>query len=337
MRRLLLMAMALGVLIPSIMWADEGRIPIFQPTTIAQSGHYIVTNDFTVAAGNGITISASNVVLDLNGRTITNTSSGDNIFVSPGSTSITIRHGRILGGSRGIARDSFAAAFDGAIEEVEIANTLSDGVHLFGVGRLEMISCLVTHTGGFAMYVTNVAGGATRGHVLANTILDGYGILFGVVRDAVIRDNVINVISGQALTLGGGGGGNLIEGNTLSGSGVVSPSSYGIVVGANNNVILNNVLTGINGAGISVTADGNRISGNVMNGATGSSAVGIDVLGAHNVIEENQIEGMGGCGINFRVCCATANAFRNNMLRGNGLGGVCGAGATNTDAGGNIL
>ena len=33
------------------LWADEGRIPLYQPTMITQSGHYVVTQDISSAAG----------------------------------------------------------------------------------------------------------------------------------------------------------------------------------------------------------------------------------------------------------------------------------------------
>lgn len=48
-------------LLPSIALAAEGRIPISGPTTIAQSGSYLVTQDVVVASGSAITITANNV------------------------------------------------------------------------------------------------------------------------------------------------------------------------------------------------------------------------------------------------------------------------------------
>src|SRR5262245_43476631 len=80
------------------LYGDEGRIPISQPTTITQSGHYLLTRDIAAASGPGITIQASNVTLDLNGYKVSSSSTLFNLVqVADGSRDITVRNGRLQG------------------------------------------------------------------------------------------------------------------------------------------------------------------------------------------------------------------------------------------------
>ena len=63
-----------------------------------------------------------------------------------------------------------------------------------------------------------------------------------------------------------------------------------------------------------------------------NGGAGLGVSGSRNLIEGNQVKDNAACGISFGPP-GTENAYRNNMLRGNAGGAVCGAA---TDAGGNI-
>ena len=47
--------------------ADEGRIPLYEQTTITMPGSYIVTRNISAAAGPVLTIVAEGVTVDLNG------------------------------------------------------------------------------------------------------------------------------------------------------------------------------------------------------------------------------------------------------------------------------
>ena len=88
---------------------------------------------------------------------------------------------------------------------------------------------------------------------------------------------------------------------------------------------------GNGGAGIVLNSQGNRIAYNVLKG---NRSDGLSVgggIGLDNLIEGNQIDSNTGCGIRFS---GADNAYRDNMLRGNAGGAVCGIA---TDAGGNIL
>ncbi len=77
----------------------EARTPISAlPFTIGTSGSYYLTKNLSVTTGNAITINANSVTLDLNGFTISSTSSpanGAGILLSSGIHDITITNGHI--------------------------------------------------------------------------------------------------------------------------------------------------------------------------------------------------------------------------------------------------
>src|SRR5438093_788677 len=83
--------------------ADEGRIPIFQPTTITQPGHYILTRDVAAASGPLLVIQADHVTLDLNGRMVSSSGVTSNLVqIADGFRDITVRNGRLRGGNAGV-------------------------------------------------------------------------------------------------------------------------------------------------------------------------------------------------------------------------------------------
>src|SRR5262245_66107010 len=125
MRNLFLVLLVfLAAASPSIR-ADEGRIPIFQPTTITSTGSYVVTRDITVASGNVITIQASYVTLDLNGKTLTiqSTVPEDTVIgIGPGASNLRVRNGRAVGGWRGVA-----SLLGGALGVLEVGQVWFSG------------------------------------------------------------------------------------------------------------------------------------------------------------------------------------------------------------------
>src|SRR6185295_9041736 len=82
----------------------EPRMPISSlPFTISQSGSYFLSRNllFTAMGVNAITITASNVTLDLNGFTLSSTAAADGeaIHVQPNLHGIVVRNGAIDGTS----------------------------------------------------------------------------------------------------------------------------------------------------------------------------------------------------------------------------------------------
>ena len=324
----------------------EGRIPVFAQTTITEPGSYIVTQDFTVASGDAITIAADQVTLDLNGHTITlPTGAGTGVFIGSDYDQITIRNGRIFGGATGVQMYPVPPFVAGRTISVEnlVVEASQRGIDLEGVAEAQVISCVVRNTTNVGILIS---GGSASPSVAGRVV-----------------DSIVNGASNLGIYLAGTGcPGIEVEGNSISVQGtsasgillgcngarvrdnaVVLPTASsgftnGIGVHGNHNQVHNNTVQGF-ATGIFVNQrTGNHVAGNVVRpGApAGATDGGIVVQGSRTLIEGNQVEGGTGCGLLFPVGSpATGNAYRNNMLRGNTGGAVCGI--AQTDAGGNIL
>ena len=305
----------------------EGRIPIFAQTTITASGSYIVTQDFTVAAGDGITISASPVTIDLNGHTITMpVGAGIGITLGAGARIVRITNGRVIAGLSGIN-----GAGDGVvvIENVEIDGS-SNGIRLTA-RSVTISSSVIRDASATAVWIDGSDPNTpVTAHVVNNAIV-------GAATTIILEECRDSEIAGNSIT--GGPGiflstctGSRIHGNSISQSGVATSEGIRLLPSANNNIIDGNTVRGY-GTGIRIESYGNLIRENL----TSVSFTGIFVTGtgARNLIDGNQSEGNSGCGLT--LFAGSLNAYRNNMLRGNTGGGVCGTLVGNTDAGGNIL
>jgi len=315
--------------------AVEGRVPLIGPTTITVPGSYIVTQDFSVATGDGITISANDVTLDLNGHTITLTQ-GTGVRVTSGFSAIRIRNGRLLGGYAGITASQGGGNLVISIERVQIENPQQGGILIEHPRVVEILESIVRllPTSGIAISAYSGAGPFT-GRLIDNTVESVYGSAIQLLGcyDIDIRGNSVRRTgtgqfdSGVGIDLACTG--VRIVGNSVSHASGGAGLGIRLNTPSNNNLILENTLSGFS-RGIEIQTNGNRVAGNVVGAATSH---GIEVNGQRNVIENNQIEGNGGCGISFVT--NSNNAYRSNTLRGNSGGAVCGV--ANTDGGGNIL
>ncbi len=113
--------------------------------TIDTSGSYYLTGNLVVSAGNGISINASNVTLDLNGYTISSTSassSGFGVYVT--ANNIRIHNGKISG----------TRVNDGGT-----GTTFTGGGFTVGIGDLETTSPIAAGIEVEAVQVTNVGDG----------------------------------------------------------------------------------------------------------------------------------------------------------------------------------
>jgi parallel beta-helix repeat protein len=331
--------------------ADEGRIPIFGPTTITQPGSYVVTRGISVASGDALTIATSGVSLDLNGKAIHDDDASAAVIRIGGNVqNLHIRNGQLDGGSYGIAADTVGSNTLW-LDDLTITGAASDGVMAPYAGYFEMHRCSFVSlpTNG-----VNVSGGSPstplRGIVENSRFIDvaNYGLSVGFAAGFQIRQNIFSNQGGQTITLGSGAlldaGGYVVEGNTLTSSplSIGSVPTAGIVAVSPGVLITNNLVTGY-ATGIVLSGGGGRLVGNIVRAGvavqpgTGNGVYLGGTPGAtHVMIEDNEIEGNGGCGIRL-FSTATGNAYRNNMLRGNAGGAVCDSGTGNTDAGGNVL
>jgi nitrous oxidase accessory protein NosD len=196
---------------------------------------------------------------------------------------------------------------------------------------------------GSSIYVGGTSGSPLTGRITDNTMEGGSSCLLLVFpKGLLIRDNTLancgnfGIKLGSTETLASVCGGNLVEHNTITGTGI------GIYVGgeAGGNQVVDNVMQA-DGIGILAWSASNRIAENTIFASDDAAPLGagIAVTGPRNLIEGNMIGGTTpGCGLLFYGSAATENSWRNNMLRANAGGPVCFvAGGTGSNDGGNVF
>lgn len=211
------------------------------PFAITTPGYYYVTRNLTGGTGQtGITITSSNVTLDLGGFTLFGgTSPGDGISAN-GPRYVRVRNGSVRGWSTGI---NLIASYS-TIEGVRATNNLLDGIRIGGGS--EITNCIASLNGN-----------------------DGIDASFVVVRDCVVAGNTDSGIRVLDYSLvednraHGNGKGIVITGsfNTLRNNDAsFSAGTNGdihIDVGANSNVLIGNVFCDIVVFGANTSTIGN--------------------------------------------------------------------------------
>jgi hypothetical protein len=153
----------------------EPRTPVSSlPFTISTPGSYYMTKNLSVASGDGITISASNVMLDLNGCTISSTAAsatGTAIRISSSFRNITIVNGGIAGGVTVSGGTFSGSGFAGGIDvpsgfagDIFVRHVTVRGLLQAGIRFADTVeSCSVDTVGG---------GGIDSGTVTNSTALN---------------------------------------------------------------------------------------------------------------------------------------------------------------------
>jgi len=349
MMKRLLLSVLLATLPATVVPAAEGSVPISGPFTISVPGAYLVTNDIAATAGSAIVIKAMNVTLDLNGRTLSSPAGADVILISEisASSGVVVRHGRLAGGANGI-HSGGSNRVSLRVEDVEVDNVVSMGIYVEAAQSVDIVGCRIHdagHSGIFVLGSTGafdgrVSGNLVEGRIHKNGIVLN-GLASGEVKGNVVADFGLDAgawsgIQISALTASWRAGGNLVIDNTVS-SFPGGLDDYGIRIDSFSprNLLMNNDLRKNGLFGIWVASDDNRLVRNIAsdNGSHGLT-IGIAAAGSRNHLEGNQTQGNAGCGINFSN--TNSHLYRNNILRTNTGGCVCGAGAPIIDAGGNI-
>ncbi|HEU5182442.1 MAG TPA: right-handed parallel beta-helix repeat-containing protein [Candidatus Polarisedimenticolia bacterium] len=353
----LLAVLTVTTLLPSLdVLADEGRIPIYGPTTITQAGTYIVTRDFCfgqfavppcAAIGTGIDINANDVVVDLNGHTLSMLGSnavGVRVTTSAATRGIVIRNGRIVGdgspNSNGIV-SSGTNPVRLSIEDVTVRLAMGDCI---SIASAEQVVVERNSLEGCANALS-IIGSRFQGRIVDNNVLDaaGHGMdLLGLEGGQVLGNRVkkfAQTSNANGIWLSDGGK-NLVQGNVITASGTTGANSNGILLdgaptSSSNNVLRENTVTGVP-YGIRAYSDENRLERNLV---TGGSQTGVWIgnvgNGARTMVEDNQILSFTGCGLFF--VNTLSHVYRNNVIRNNGGGSdVCGFAAPITNGGGNI-
>lgn len=137
------------------------------PYSITQSGYYYVTRPLLGVSGNGISISASNVTLDLGGFTLNgNGSAGAGVATSGGVRNVTVRNGAVRGwGASGI---DFSGSTQSLVEHIHSSSNTFTGIRISV--HSEVRNCNASLNGANGIYVTK-----------------------GVVRDSVVTENQVGI------------------------------------------------------------------------------------------------------------------------------------------------
>ena len=294
-------------------------------------------------SGDVIVIDSSEVVLDLDGKTLASEVASDVVIrVQPGRTEVTVRNGRLRGANHGVFQGPGGAGRV-RLENLEVIGPDIDGIHLETVASADVVGCRVRGAGNHGIFVqgfTNFTGFITD-NVVEN--VGGSGIRLPGMDTGVIRGNIVNgygggLASASGIAFGGlvgnTGSGNLIEHNTISNGG---NDDNGITlgnIGPHRNVIRDNAISLVGEHGIHVRSSGNRVTGNVLDSISGDGV--LVEIGNRNLIENNQVNSALGCGIRL-VLPGLDHVYRDNVLLNNNGGGVCDASAIGIDGGGNII
>jgi len=344
MRKHVLLGFLLAAFAVSLGRTDEGRTPIYRPTTITAPGHYVVTRDFSYPSGSGVLIQANNVTLDLDGHTITGPACGFGdtaikIDTSAATQGIVIRNGRLLGGCLGIWSD-ITNRVRVKIQDVEVAGTASVAVFISATEVVEVVRChihdVTSGANGIGVYGNT---GTYTGRVSENVVerISGHGILLSGMAAGEVRQNVVvdyglggglrNGINLFAGSLTWGAGWNVVEGNTIRGEqGDTECDGIRLNDTSPFNTVIRNVVTGAGRIGINSSSQGTRIERNMVSMI---GANGIESDGSGALIEENMANRNGAEGI--RVTGNETRIERNVTINNGGHGIRVGSSSTATN------
>ena len=222
----------------------EPRTPVSGAVTISESGSYYLAE----SVSGGITISADDVTLDLNGFALQGGGSGNGITISSGLQGVTVCNGSINDFGSGVVAvgvigcrfenlkiydsASYGIYFNGAsghcngntVKGCTVLSSGSDGIHLIGsspgeCGYNMILDCVVGNCSGMGIYVEEGSAEACRGNEISGCRFVGNvdtEVLVEGVRGRIV-DNVIKDSSGSGAGLDVQGSGNLVSGNEVQG------------------------------------------------------------------------------------------------------------------------
>lgn len=300
MRRLLAISTAVCALaalcLPAL--AGEGRIPIYTwPTVISSPGMYIVTQNLN-ATGSGasvIIVQAPDVSIDLNGFVLE--TDGAPVIQAIGVTNLTIRNGTLKRGTRGIdmSLGPGPTQHKVVIEHVNVIGAQGEGIFLVQVSDFAIRWCNLLKTGREGIWIDGVgpapqvvAQGTIEHNRLESTagITVRWGSSVAIVNNrledttvvafppsvgAIVYDysygglvasnTVENIVGGSGIFLGDA------KGNKIYNNVVRESRRHGIHLAgmSDDNLVLENVVSGCGSDGVLVEGSRNQVDRNVMN------------------------------------------------------------------------
>jgi hypothetical protein len=297
--------------------------------TISRSGSYYLTGNRTntTASSYGILVNANDVVIDLNGFTLSGAGAADFGIYAQNRTNLTLLNGTI----RDFASVGIIAPFGGnghTISGVSVLNNRGIGIGLIAQG-CRVINCLVED---------NLGGiGVRDGSLVAgNRIISNGGTQYGISADSncLITENAItskDTNAAHAWGITASGDGCRVVGNTVAYASVAGINSLGQNIIKGNHVSFCNLGTNANYGGIAVFNASAEVEDNVIFNCL---AAGIALHPGRSSAINNRIKSSP-VGIFFGGAAGTSY-FANNRVSGatNAFGGTVPGGILN--GGGNI-
>lgn len=258
----------------------NSRMPIsFLPYEITRPGSYYLTANLhaTCSGPHGITVSISDVTLDLNGFTLQGMpGSGSGIYVAGSHSDLAVRNGTIRGwGRSGI--DAFGAGYprDLLFENLMLSENGAEGICTEAGSVVR--NCVALNNGSHG--IASVGGEILRCVCCGN---QEFGIVaaYCVVRECRMEGN----LGGGFQTLGLEGRAAIVDCRLQSNEG------YGIAVVGPHCLVSGNACILNSSGGIWLGSDRNRIENNRVLSCQGVSGLGPARNGyRHNVILDNTL------------------------------------------------
>lgn len=279
-----------------VLAVDCSDAPVVAPVVVACScGDRVVGTKHLTGAdpvtlspscpGDGLIIGASNLVLDMNGQTITGQGAGVGVKFEPGLSNVKVRDGVVTGFGAGIKTQ---ASIGGTFSNIRILRSTGAGLHLDGSGAQigypgALSPLLLQYNGGTAVEI--VGSGNTLGEAIIRDS-DGGGI-------SVLGDN------------------NILTTNRLERTGGV-----GIIANGAGNTVTRSVILQGDGDGIQILGTHAEVS---LNQVKQNDGVGIDLAGSDHKVVRNLVQTNGGDGL---LVTATGSRFDRNQMKANGGYGI---------------
>ncbi len=293
-------AVAVAVAAAAPAQAADGRIPIWQRTTIVEPGSYVLTRNLTVEPGDpAITVLADGVDLDLNGFRVTGPIDGysQTPAIVVHGDDVRVRNGSVRADMKSGAAIRVPGARETVLEDLMLLGGTGiemDGVRRFRVERVAM------QTGfGLGLSIVNAHHGSVVRCEFEAT-KNGGMVVRG--RAVEIRDNRVEtqedgiVVSGEAMVVEGNAVETVYTAIDLTGCtgcraerNTVTQSYACLVVGGSDNRVLGNLCAGMVD-GIAISGDRNLVADNQALGGTGT---GLQLAGDDNVYGGNVCRGNG--------------------------------------------
>jgi hypothetical protein len=164
--------------------------------TITQSGNYVLSGDIVVSTGNGITIDASDVTIDLNGFTIRSTAAPTNgigVRIETSARNVVVKNGSIkCGGSIGFTGGVDFYSNDTVPRVILLEDLrLGTGGVLIRVGQIGMLAPRIT-----ARRITSSSGGIL---LYREQTLAPIGTVVDCQMGAINAHHVVNSSSGTTI------------------------------------------------------------------------------------------------------------------------------------------